>query len=780
VFWWAALAAACCLIGSDRAPGGSQPPLQVKSSCPETDDGGGSHVAVGDIISCAINADGRSATAVVEGVDVGGTYLWDAANDHLVDLATAKVVFTVTSKGFDASGNPTTIQRTVQGTLAQRVPGTAGLDETFDGNCTIVFGLNEPIYSKDKTGAGNSGTDPTVAFLANWYTQGGHASRAASLTCTNNSALDYFVPFGQWDILPAEVIESDFRVGFIARHLHGIAAVKFTATGATSAHAETATTASETKRQRPVTQLYGTCHEVTLPISGFTQAEQIDLRCYVYPLVGDAAMDTADYAADYEVTGHTPQWVVCNKSGTLWVYGTVSASGNDGTGVASTTLATADAAPFLTIEGAIDAGATKVYLKETANTFASRSTRKTGNYWTTVERHPTNSSTTTVAAASGFCITKVQRLRFSGVTISPGGSSTGVFYGVAEGDFLAFENCVLDSGGTTVAVYHFDFDAIYHAGCTFDDGSKWKPTSFGTVLMRFAFDGCDMPMGSTDQKSCWRLIACRVTDTILFEQNSSSDTKPFNLLFEFNEIISALGSMIFGASANTTGTSIVGNVIEGVGVSPSELISIAESAGFDIEHVLLCHNTLVGERSNIAYNDSGSTAYYRRGWRIVGNIFDDFNTKHDTFGTPDANRVGGWWIDYGTCIRANMTLRTNSGFHGDYFGLRQVINGTPDFADDQSGAGSGGGDYTLGASSDALGVLSGSDAVVPYDLFGKPINNAGLGACGAIQPEPPPDDPDPPDEDEPPPSGLPPLAKAALLQSGRAASGHRAAGGRRR
>lgn len=80
--------------------------------------------AAGDITAVRIigtePGDGWVAEIDIDGLAAGGTYNFGLGSNN--DPSTAKIVFTVISKGYDASGNATTFSRTVYGTKQLRLP----------------------------------------------------------------------------------------------------------------------------------------------------------------------------------------------------------------------------------------------------------------------------------------------------------------------------------------------------------------------------------------------------------------------------------------------------------------------------------------------------------------------------------------------------------------------------------------------------------------------------------------------------------------------------------
>lgn len=685
-------------------------------------------MATGDITAFVVQAGGRSVSVTIDNFVDGAAYNYGIAGA----TGTSKFYFVVTSDSFDATGSPSTRNRTIYGVATERTPGAATKNETESGGDLIVLvALSEPVYNDD--------TISSIAVASAWCTNSGsgggsETSNAYTGSVTNSSTRDYHVPFGQWDMMPWDRVTADFRVAFQAFHIHGIACVKFTATGAGSSHSETATVTTQTARQSSRTSLYTSAFEATIDISGFTQDEKINLKAEVFPRVGDTKLNTDDNSALYVISGYAPIYVVCDKNDTLRQYAVVNVStGNDGTGVVSGTLATAEANKYATIKAAIDGNATCVYLEGAAHNFASRSSTKTYNQWIEVLPHPDEASAVTVTVTGTFPSPAAVRLKFQDITLAVS-TNLSVFYASGKpGWYLAFQD-VTFATGTTVAENIVDFDGLYYKDCVFANGSQWKLTTAGADRFRYWFDGCDIDSAGVFGGAVWRFVACQLDGAIQWLLTASEGTKPHNVCILHSEITNYGGSsqIQWFSYATQQGNAMVGNVIEAdtSDVTPSQLLSICEDSAFDIDHIIIAHNTIVGERSNIFYQSTGSTTYYSRGLLIVGNIFTELDTKHDAFGTPNANRIGRWDMNYGCGVRGNMSIQSN--FYPEYAGVPWNLEGTPDFVDDQTGA-AGGGDYTLGDASDALNLLAAGDgATVLCDLYGTLYRNDGTDAAGAI------------------------------------------------
>jgi hypothetical protein len=83
-----------------------------------------------DTCSVGITCNGWVAEIDITGLATGGTYNFGMGTNN--DPTNAKIVFTLTSHGYDTSGNATTITRTIYGTqwLRKAYPNNAVADET--------------------------------------------------------------------------------------------------------------------------------------------------------------------------------------------------------------------------------------------------------------------------------------------------------------------------------------------------------------------------------------------------------------------------------------------------------------------------------------------------------------------------------------------------------------------------------------------------------------------------------------------------------------------------
>lgn len=733
--------------------------------------------APGDIVSVTIpnkttagtSTDGWYCDVLIEDAVDGGAYDFGLGTDN--DPTNAKFVMTVTSQGYNAAGELGTVTRTLYGTrvLRKAYPNQTALQEVeADGDLTVRVALSDFVYANDKTGEGNSGTDPTVTIAAGWYTNngaGGDSGTTGAVTAmsvTNNSTLVYPKVVGRWAWPGWELVTTDFLVEAVcfsrfAKNQKQIACIKFDAVDESEHSAATQTVtemtiSTRTSAATPKILVYA----ATIPVSALDQAEKITVNFKAYPWVGNAAsvLDSAvgadGVAQPDERLG--PLMMLNDKAGTYGVtYAVVDAtSGNDTTGAASSTISGAESTPCATIGKGVEA------IQAYNNTNLSRNTAdagivlvKAGNYafagttltggnstvWVTIEPHSsTNRAGVVINSATGSAVSGFIKVR--NITITASTSIT--FYSNATTGMLWLDETIINSsGGIPWYVWLLCFATNNTVTAMPADGFLNYSTSAGAwALVR----------GNTFavQKSanCYAVIGNEGKLLVRFEETGASTGRQIseNAVVAYNKIGPITspwsGSGYAQSTVIVTGIAIVQNLVEGImgGGQPLGVFS-GDGSSTDVNHMVLAYNTFVGERINIGYNDNGTTARLRTNWIEKFNIINSWNNKDDTFAAENAARTGSWPVGYGVGFNGNCY--EGATFPGEFDGLLTDISADPDYVSDLSGSGNaGGGDYHLGESSDALSRVPAGMALLPYDLAGTARNNQGDGSAGVYEMEP--------------------------------------------
>lgn len=718
-------------------------------------------MATGDIVSVSINADGWSADVTVEGwAGSGGSITYDYGTP---ESGSGNMTFTVTSEGYNSSGVLGTTTRTVYGTktVRQPYPNEASLDEVDSGGDIVIrVALSDEIYNDDKNGgAGTSGTDPTVTIAGGWANNGSNNTAATDLGVTNNSALDYPKVIGQWDwslVKGWHRVESNFSVGFRARHGFGIAAVVLSAIGAVSAVDQNSTETSLTKQGPLQNGLYHESYSFDVTLSSYTQGEQIDLRAIAYPTVGDAdsLLDTNNTtAASSRISGITTCYVLCDKTGAMRVFGVVDGdTGNDGTGVASGTLATAEASPYLTVGAAISDGANVVYVNNTTavpDILGSNPTDQGFNYAIEVQEHPTDPGQSLNRGGS-FRTYEQNFITYKNLTISYSSGNGWLDGEAVAGRQIWFDSVTFSNSAAPIVGLGYRSEGCWFVECggmgtdNYDD--------FSSARLAYSLTGCTFTSNAVVSSSPYTVIGCNSSSVaqIKFSDGTSSNpASPMtNAMFEHNAFLDLTmnsGSHTvfqFGDETpahNLVDIAIIGNVVEYSNVIASGQALFVGGDGHtgEAKNCILAHNTLLGSRCNLFYNDTGATANVRNRIFYQCNAIQSYNIKSDIAGTPNGNRVGNWAQLYGCNYKNSRHDGTaSSAFTNEYDGLdvsfvtgKNQTFGQLDFEDDQSvdGGAGGNGDYTP-VTGDLITGVALLNTHIDIDLEGSGLASDVIGA----------------------------------------------------
>ncbi len=606
-------------------------------------------MATGDIISCEVDSTGSFAYITVDGWAASlGNITYDYGD---VTNGAGTVAFTVVSEGYDGTGTLGTVTRTLYGydTVRKAKPDDASLDEVVVGSdLKIRVALSSDVYDDDNTGAGKSGTAPTVTISAAWATSSSpsRTSNAVSaLTVTNSSTLDYPTVFGQHDpyagTLMRSRVKSDFPVAFAARHGEGIACVRWNATGGTSGHTEEAFATVQTTTQRTASGLYACAYGATIPLSGFTQGEAITVRVRAYPVVGDAAsvQDTnGRTTASNEVLGWNDLILTCDKDNLLDVIRYVSTTGSDS---ADGSFAT----PWLTIgKATTTAGVNIVRLlgNNTTHNLGSTASRRTATEWVIVE--PDTGVTGCRVQMTTTRTYRCERLMLRDVELRL--ATTGSWLDGENLNFLALDNVTFNKNGIGNPTAPFCYASLgcYVLDCSGDLAiTKWRLQAFSTDRVLTMWDGCSFETDNAtaaDITGWYRVVACELNgNTFALKGSTALGPQQDGGLFEFNTNLNATSSarnLLLLRGISIVGLSVLGNLFEKTAGSESAVHLWADNTSAASTHILVAHNTFVGSgsgrRCNLFYNDRGTTAYAHKSVFLRGNHIDEGNIKSDAFG----------------------------------------------------------------------------------------------------------------------------------------------------
>lgn len=694
-------------------------------------------MALGDILSCVIRADGWSCDLLVEGFTSGATYDFGSLGDAVPSVSSPKFTMTVVSEGYNSAGVLGTVTRTIYGTHVVRKPYPDVLvkDEdtaTVPGSLMMRVALSECVYADDKAGgAGTSGINPAVAISAGWCVNSGGGAQssaaASALSCTNNSTLAYPKVIAQWawGHTPAwQRKESDFTIGCLAYHGHGIAAVALSAVGVTSAVSTTGTKTSKTDHPGMASGLHYESYDLAVALAGYTQGETINLNYIAYPLVGDASsiIDTSTNTTSTDnVLGLTQIQVYCNKTGALKNFAIVDpVSGNDTTGTPSAVEATARTTPYLTIGAALDDDADWILVKTggTPDWLGSTPASVTQKDYM-IEVLP-DGGAVTLTRLGTWKAPKAKRLRYSGFALTCAAAAGYLDGGGVAGCHFWFEGNTFSNSTNPTTGSGYRTEGCWYVNNSWTAGRD-NMASFSTARVAYAVFGNNFAGAGQAIKAS----ACSVSNKI---NNGTADTSRLgikdstsnpaviqnNVLIVNNHVASAVVNtakvLSFGDLMDHSNVAVIGNIIEVKTVTASQAAFwiAADGSNFALSNIIVAHNTVVGERSNISYNDAGTAANVRTNIFFRNNAFQNYNIKSDRFNHPtdheNGARVGNWAQMNGVNYSDNRyDGAAADAFDNDYLGIncayvdgKDTVYGQLGYTADASsaGTGAGNGNYT--------------------------------------------------------------------------------------
>lgn len=726
-------------------------------------------MAKGDITSVTVRADGWSADVVVSGFSTGATYDYGTGmGTGTNSIANAKVTFTVTSMGYDATGAATTIVRTVYGvqTVRKVYPNQAVLDETGGGDLTFRMALSDCIYQKDA--AATAGVDPTVTIAAALVTDAGggvpaFTSLAAALSVTNNSTVAYPKVIGHFAVPNRLAVNASEDIEVFCTHKYGqdgkpVACVKMTATGATSANVliGAAVTTMTLSSRGDLLPVYSTTFALTTG-AGFTRGELVNIRFTAYPWVGDSAaiLDSTTDAGASIFQLQDLKRTIMDK-----MYARVDGIGA-GTPTASTSQATADANPFATIMAAmtgIAAANNSAYtlnrvdggeIQCNAGTYVWNKTVSPAstNGCVTITCHSSTNRAGVIIDGGGATKTQFAYMRLYNVTMTRVTNANVIF--ASANHYLVIDSCIFADAFATnwysgAATSGMDFiDCTYTSGyfivggndghtrlvrnCTYT-GTTSAAASKGTVgnaacTLRFN--------GTAGANPMWHALASAGTT---------------NFIIAYSKCFAITDGTIDNTQAPAvalTNFAMVCNVIERIG---SASVPLMEISSLDMSNIIGHHNTFAGRRFN--HENDIVAAYVNAtftNWSWKFNSFDSRGDHRADIFDSDATMIGTWSVGYSVGWEGNHNEANNYKGDTDFWGINSNTPTYPltTFAaasaagytldKSQSGTNAGNGDYTPAAGSNLLNKIPAGKTIMPYDITGRAYNNAGRGTAGAYQ-----------------------------------------------
>ncbi|WP_426031949.1 hypothetical protein [Cypionkella sp. TWP1-2-1b2] len=639
--------------------------------------------------------------------------------------------FTVSRQGFDITGAAITVAEDMICTqrIRQPYPSQASLT-------TNLVAMSDYVYSTD-----------TISGV------------------TNNSTEISPKPITNWALTDHRVVGNTVHlevVGFHrnARDREEIACVEFSATDGTTTVTQKVSTSIILGHPGDQFPVIG--YACDLNISTLANPATVTCNAKVYPWIGGPAA-VADSAASSVAREFSPRVYLRNTTlaaNPVYVYVNAT-TGNDTTGAVSTTAATAEAAPCLTIAGAINrlhgvntsVDGCIIRLMAGTHVFATTAivatrTQSVGELIITRDPNTTRAAAIVqyssvrprLGAAGGW-------LRYSDVSIQR--TSTGTTQGETASILkLTFESVNYDNG-TNNATALSNSDAQW-LGVVFSNVVGCNSFTGASTRENRMYRGVIATLSQATTLEGWFVVGSLLTTagSLSFGTRSASGA-----IVAFNKFSSAPVASTFsvGSSSDVIGAAFVQNIVEYVSAtSNTSLFLCADAATGNTQHVVIHSNTFTGfynnGRSNLFY-DEGATPRTNKLHSVRGNIHVQVNTKGDVFVTNGA-RVGNWAYLYGVGCEAEFSQFIDAGngglgtsFAQAYAGLAANLGTSPTARNDPlfvsnqgttSGpmAGAGGGNYALQAGSPCAAKVK--RPPLRFDMAGA-TRSATLATIGAYE-----------------------------------------------
>lgn len=736
-------------------------------------------MAIGDLKSILIRSDGWSADVTIEGwgANVAGVaYNFGYTGTTFSEPGTLR--FTVVSKGFDASGNATTVTRLLHATATVRkvFPNQAQIDETNNaGDLVVRVALSDFIYLKDKSGAGNSGTDVTASCSAGWANNGTNANASAGLVATNNSAKGYPKLVAKRPWFNHEKVQANtylIEVVPVGHYIYSdrpFVCVKYTATDE-SAISVTGTLTSWGRSSRPGPLPVVVCQGV-ISLATLTKHQLITCHMQMYPWVGDTTevVDTTS-ESDLSHTQCGPIRFFNDKdsdypSSIAYVQWSISES-YTGVAAALGDNATARAAPHPTIWKARQAIAARnlaqygrndlnggiIYIMGGTTEWCWRSsgtlddypslpstTRNTDKCELLITRDPLATRETVIInkpSARGVAqnTIKTQRYRITDVTIGNTVDTSPFINGMLDGtDCCVLHNCLLNHTQTGA-------DLTYRHAAMIMIGTPTGSTSVAGIrggTASSSVERCILARGNlgtySGVSSDFFLIGNNIIGTL---DNGSNNS---NTIVFMNRVERPGNGTLYtmNNTAAITGHRCIGNCFVNYSNTLTYSYGFSNDASTGAyQDAIIAHNSFLGGsagnnynngRFNFAYNEFLAGNQIKDGLVLLGNYIRQWNIKTDVFAN-NATCVNNWSMIYAVGSGSNVFTAAavdNTMFYGrntlsyEPVGNLAFVNPTDSTA--------GGGNYTPTATSTLRNRVLKSYIV--NDIEGKAMT----GTVGAYQ-----------------------------------------------
>jgi hypothetical protein len=607
---------------------------------------------------------------------------------------------------------------------ANQLPYVQPIQVTAGSDVDVYLALSDAIYDSDTV---------TSVTIASGAYGASNASQSAILTVGNSSTLAYEKPDPVSLTLPWNITGNSLDCRLFAFHpsfangrtLDSVIYKVVDSTGAvvlTGSPVTTMVRSTALTGVRKVPEFYQ-----SLDISSLPDGALYGLAFEAYPRIGDnayksltdgfgSATPSINMAPTANVSKVTPfRKDAAGTFGRIFAYAD-SVAGNDGTGVASATAATAAASPFATISAAASAiqtlsnsslsrnnmanhvirlvgpsgGAQRTFVgfHGTTNTMSSRAK---GDVWLTIERDPaTSASAADVAitvAATAALKTGATRTKYVGITVTGTSSAASLDNQVAAtvGEFTYetwFDGCDLTGVSTStqrpitrMGLIWITNSALTNVGTSFGNDNTRSAlkvlggsTVVGNLVTSSSTSNCEVGFCNALGNS-WSGGAVPAAPIMTWwaEGTGTTQTNLDRAVLVSCSWLSCFRTVKWPRVGQvlTSGFTYAQNLTE---VLNTSLVKGGEHSAdgnvTPVGHGWYYFNSTPGEGTNLLYNENGTTFAEKYG-SAGFNANEDWNIKADWYDsspeTASGNRVGNLLYRYRVDYEGNVLFAATDG-----------------------------------------------------------------------------------------------------------------------
>ena len=408
---------------------------------------------------------------------------------------------------------------------------------------------------------------------------------------------------------------------------------------------------------------------VALDLFAIAPDALITLDAVIYPWVGESN-DTRIHGAPPPAISFGTTRVLNAVAPAPLAY--VDLAGSNASGTVSTDPASAAAAPFATLAAAAMAVGPNgtVRLNPSSHMLSVFAGAPLGESPLRVEAaDPAARDATIVRAPTTALQSSIpDRLHLRDLTLRKGTATNYYVFDAkagADGEhIIVAENGLFDDAG--LGTVGTNFLARVGRCWLIDCAATAKDTAqaSSTFAKMCNLIGCGDYMGST---AVYNAAGCRGADFLVISDGYGVGDRPLapGQLFgwsHFSRNSLSRSAFEIGRPIGPEGLAAVGCVFEGLDGSRAVMGINNDGDVEPARNVLVYQCTVVGQRANFLYQDTGSARVDKEG-SIRFLMFEEFNTKSDVF-WQSGNLVSNWGAIYRAGFRSNAALRSDSPGNG--------------------------------------------------------------------------------------------------------------------